>query len=101
MVQSTRRIVWAAFAKESKYTIFLYWNQRNKSTSYSRKLNVLFQEALKQVVKFPESSLESDNFNIRLKIASHFEIIYKITPTEIIVLDIWDTRQNPDNFPIK
>jgi hypothetical protein len=72
MVQRTRRIVWTAFAKESKYTIFLYWNQRNKSTSYSRKLNILFQEALKQVVKFRESSIESDNFNIRLKNCQSF-----------------------------
>lgn len=52
-------------------------------------------------MRFPESSIESDNLNIRLKNVSHFEIIYKITPTEIIVLDIWDTRQNPDDFPIK
>lgn len=101
MVQRTRKIVWTSFAKESKYAIFLYWNQRNKSTSYSRKLNVLLQESLKQIVKFPESAIESNNSNVRLKILSHFELIYQITNTQIVVLDIWDTRQNPENFPIK
>ncbi|TPG42118.1 type II toxin-antitoxin system RelE/ParE family toxin [Flavobacterium pectinovorum] len=101
MVSGTRKIVWTSFAEESKYAIFLYWNQRNKSTTYSRKLNVLFQESLKQVLKFPESSIESKNSNIRLKIANHFELIYHISNTQITVLDIWDMRQNPENFRIK
>jgi len=25
----------------------------------------------------------------------------QITEKEIVILDIWDTRQNPENFPIK
>jgi toxin YoeB len=101
MVQRTRKIVWTSFAKESKYSIFLYWNQRNKSTTYSRKLNTLFQESLKQIIKFPGSSVQSNNSNVRIKIASHFELIYHISDTQITVLDIWDTRQNPGSFPIK
>ena len=101
MVQRTRKIVWTDFAKESKYAIFLYWNQRNKSTTYSRKLNALFQESLKQIVNFPESSIESNDINVRLKITSHFELIYHISNTQITILDIWDTRQNPENFPLR
>jgi len=101
MVQRTRKIVWTDFAKESKYAIFLYWNQRNKSTTYSRKLNALFQESLKQIVNFPESSIESNDINVRLKIANHFELIYHISSTQITILDIWDTRQNPENFPFR
>lgn len=101
MVQRTRKIVWTSFARESRAAIFLYWNNRNKSNDYSKKLNVLFQESLKQLIFFPESSIKSNNQNIRLKIASHFEIVYSISDSHIFVLDIWDTRQNPENFPIK
>ncbi len=101
MVQRTRKIVWTSFARESRSSIFSYWNKRNKSDNYSKKLNILFQESLKQLTYFPESSIKSNNQNVRLKIASHFEIIYSISDTHIFVLDIWDTRQNPDNFPIK
>jgi toxin YoeB len=101
MVQRTRKIVWTIFARKSRSSIFLYWNKRNKSDTYSKKLNILFQESLKQLKFFPESSVKSNNQNVRLKIASHFEIIYSITDTHIFVLDIWNTRQNPDNFPIK
>jgi len=62
----------------------------------------LFQESLQQLIVFPESSITKSDFqNIRLKIASHFEIIYSVSDTHIYVLDIWDTRQNPQDFPIK
>ncbi|MDR6967616.1 toxin YoeB [Flavobacterium arsenatis] len=101
MVRGTRKIVWTSFARKSRTSIFLYWNKRNKSNIYSKKLNVLFQESLNQLTFFPESSIKSENLNVRLKIVSHFEIVYSITETHIFVLDIWDTRQNPDNFPIK
>lgn len=97
MVQRARKIVWTDFAKNSRLAIFSYWNNRNKSTTYSRKLNLLFQESLKQVLQLPESSKKSNNDNIRLKIASHFELIYYISDDIITVLDIWDTRQNPEN----
>ena len=102
MVRRARIIVWTSFARESRTSIFSYWNKRNKSKIYSKKLNLLFQESLQQLTAFPESSLiKSNNQNIRLKIASHFEIIYSVSETHIFVLDIWDTRQNPQDFPIK
>jgi len=102
MVRRTRVIVWTSFALESRTSIFLYWNNRNKSKIYSKKLNLLFQESLQQLTIFPESSIiKSNNQNIRLKIASHFEMIYSISDTHIFILDIWDTRQNPQDFPIK
>jgi toxin YoeB len=102
MVRRARIIVWTSFARESRTSIFLYWNKRNKSKIYSKKLNQLFQESLLQLTLFPESSTtKSNNQNIRLKVASHFEIIYSVSDTHIFVLDIWDTRQNPQDFPIK
>jgi plasmid stabilization system protein ParE len=101
MVRRARKIVWTTFARQSRTAIFLYWNNRNKSTTYSKKLNFLFQESLKQLQLFPESSIESTNKNIRLQIASHFYLIYFVSDKQITVLDIWDTRQNPSNFPVK
>lgn len=100
MVRRARKIVWTSSAIESRKSIFLFWTKRNKSDSYSKKLNILFQESLQQVVMFPDSSIKSNNSNTRLKVASHFEIIYSFSKTKIFVLDIWDTRQNPQNSPI-
>ena len=96
-----RRVVWTTFARKSRKEIFLYWDNRNKSKTYSKKLNFLFQEALKIVAKFPQMSEASNNEDIRLKIVTHFELIYHVFEDQITVIDIWDTRQNPENFPIK
>ena len=96
-----RRLVWSIEARTSRKNIFDYWNNHNKSKNYSKKLNLLFAISLKTVAELPESGISTKNENIKLTIVSHFEIIYKITTTEIIVLDIWDTRQNPNDFPLK
>lgn len=96
-----RRLIWSVTAQNSRKNLFDYWNNRNKSKVYSNKLNLLFNENLKIVVQFPEFGNSATNDNIKYVIISHFELIYKITTAEIIVLDIWDTRQNPENYPNK
>lgn len=96
-----RRLIWSVEARNSRKNIFDYWNNRNKSKAYSRKLNFLFNTNLKIITELPEFGKPTFREDSKFIIVSHFEIIYKITQTEIVVLDIWDTRQNPQNFPIK
>jgi len=96
-----RRLIWSVEARNSRKNIFDYWNNRNKSKIYSRKLNLLFNNNLKIVIQLSEFGKPTFQKDIKFIIISHFEIIYKITQNEIVVLDIWDTRQNPQDFPIK
>jgi plasmid stabilization system protein ParE len=96
-----RKITWTPNARKSRLEIFSYWDNRNKSKSYSQKLNLEYKKALKQVAKIPQIGIETNNKNVRLTLVSHFEIIYFISDTEIKVLDIWDTRQNPVHHHIK
>ena len=93
-----RRLIWSIEARNSRKSIFEYWNNRNKSKVYSRKLNLLFTENLAIVLKLPEFGISTTTTDIKFIIISHFEIVYKITETEIVVIDVWDTRQNPENF---
>jgi len=96
-----RRLIWSVEARYSRKNIFDYWNNRNKSKMYSNKLNRLFNNNLQIVLKLPEFGNPTKYEDVKFIIVSHFEIIYKITNIEIVVLDIWDTRQNPDDFPLK
>lgn len=96
-----RRLIWSVEARNSRKNIFYHWNNRNKSKVYSRKLNLLFNANLKIVIQLPEFGKPTFQEDTKFTIVSHFEIIYKITPSEIVVLDISDTRQNPQDFPIK
>ena len=94
-------IKWSTTARNSRKIIFEYWNKRNKSRIYSNKLYILFNEALYQVSFLNEIVKPTDIPDVRIKIVSHFELIYIISATQITVLDIWDSRQNPQNFPIE
>lgn len=96
-----RRLIWTVEAQNSRKNIFEYWNNRNKPKQYSKKLNFLFNQILKTTQNYPDLGKPTNYHNVKLFIISHFEIIYKITDSEIVVLDIWDTRQNPQNFPLK
>lgn len=93
-----RRLIWSIEARNARKNIFEYWNNRNKSKAYSRKLNLLFTENLAIVLKLPEFGVATNTIDVKFIIVSHFEIIYKINNSEIVVIDIWDTRQNPENF---
>ena len=96
-----RRVVWTADAQISRRLIFDYWNNSNKSKGYSKKLNTMFFAALQLVSKLPDIGKPTDIDNINLITVSHFQIGYYVTNKAIIVLKLWDTRQNPNNSPLK
>lgn len=100
MVQRRRKkIGWTVNALITKKNIFYYWNNRNKSTVYSQKLNQLFTKTLHTIENSPEASIAIKSGKIRAILVKDYYLIFEITPLTIFVLDIWDTRQNPQNFP--
>lgn len=100
MVRGRRKIIWTIEALLTKKELFKYWNFRNKSTLYSKKLELIFKEKLKQVAQYPEASIVISD-NLRMVLIRDYYLVFNFNQQTIIVLDIWDTRQNPDNFPIK
>lgn len=100
MVSRTRKIIITSEAKQSRRSIFNYWIKRNKSILYSRKLNSLFNEKFLQIAQFPEASIEISK-NERMVLVRDYYLIFEFDDTMIKILDIWDTRQNPENFPVK
>ena len=90
-----RQIIWTVRAQKDRIAIFTYWNNRNKSFIYSKKLNELFKESLKLISKHPLIGKLTDKENVRVKVLKDYLIIYEITVNEIVVLSVWDCRQNP------
>jgi hypothetical protein len=60
----------------------------------------LFNEKFVQIAQFPEASIEIST-NLRIVLVREYYLIFEFDDKIIKVLDIWDTRQNPENFPIK
>ena len=91
-----RKIEWSKRAQNDRYFIFKYWNKRNKSKVYSKKLNKLFIEAIEFVAIHPHTGKITERPNIRIKFVSHFALIYRYEKDILYVLSVFDTRQNPD-----
>ena len=83
-----RQVIWSVRAQNDRKEIFEYWNNRNKSNLYSKKLNELIKESLSLTAKYPLIGKLTDRINIRVKVLRDYLIIYEVLPTEIIVLTI-------------
>lgn len=90
-----RRIVWTSSSKLQLKSIFEYFNFRNKSKLYSLKLNTLIQTEIKILLQQPNIGKKTDSINVRGLLIENYSIFYEINETHIIILSVWDTRQDP------
>ncbi len=93
-----KQVIWFLRAQNDKKKILDYWRQRNKSNTYSKKLNELFKESIKIILDFPQIGKVTDDTRARIKIIRDYLIIYEETETQIFILTNWDSRQDPDNL---
>jgi len=93
-----RKIIWSANAKSNKTEILKYWVTRNKSNNYSKKLNLLFKEAINFISKNPGIGHLAIKENVRVKIVRDYLIIYEITLDSIHIHAIIDGRRNPGDL---
>ena len=90
-----KQVVWSLRAQDDRKNILSYWRQRNKSNTYSKKLNLLFKEAVNTISDFPKIGKLTDDRNARIKVVRDYLIIYEETETTIYILTVWDGRQDP------
>lgn len=96
-----RKIIWTNKANFERIEILNYWINRNKSKTYSIKLNRLFIEYLKLVAKSPDIGKPTDIENTRVIIIRDYLLFYEEVDNKIIVLTLWDSRRNPENIKLK
>ncbi len=75
--------------------IYNFWIDNNKSDSYSKKLEILFNGAAKLISEFPEIGTETDKLNVRVKVIKSYKLFYISEVDKIQIIRIWDSRQNP------
>jgi addiction module RelE/StbE family toxin len=96
-----RQVVWTEKAQNDRIAIFTYWNKHNGSAVFSKKLHELIKFSLQIICKHPKIGKATNKENVRVKVLRDYLIIYEVTEKEIIVLTIWDCRQNPNDLVIK
>ena len=90
-----RRIIWTASAKLQLREILDYFNFRNKSKSYSLKLIRTIQIELKSLPQQPTIGKKTDTINVRGLLIENYFVFYEVNKKHIVILSVWDTRQNP------
>ena len=90
-----KQVIWVLNAQKDRLAILAYWEQRNKSKTYSKKLDFRFREALKLISKHPLIGKPTLKASVRIKIVEDYLLVYEITRKYIVVLSIWDSRRNP------
>ena len=93
-----KQVIWVLNAHRERLEILKYWEQRNKSKTYSKKLDFRFREALKLISKYPLIGKPTLKASVRIKIVEDYLLVYEITRKYIVVLRIWDSRRNPEEL---
>jgi plasmid stabilization system protein ParE len=96
-----KRVVWSREAAQDKIDILKYWNWRNKSKNYSKKLNKLFNDAIDLVRDYPNLGRKTDYDDYKNILVKEYLIFYLESTNEIRIIAIWDERRNPDKIKVK
>jgi len=96
-----KQVVWSLRAQSDRKQILDYWRLRNRSNTYSRKLNQVFKESVEIIRDFPIIGKLTEDDNVRVKIIKDYLIFYEQTETKLIILTIWDSRQDPEKLNIR
>ena len=96
-----RKIVWSHKARIKLTEILDFYYQRNKSKTYSQKLYREIQKYIRLLKKQPTLGLKTDEELVRALIIGEYIVFYEYSKVEIIILNIWDCRQNPNDLLIE
>jgi plasmid stabilization system protein ParE len=89
------KVFWTVTALKQRNHIFDYWNERNKSISYSKKLNTKIKSRINLIKTNPELGKKTEYKNTRAVSLGHYSILYKKVNTKIVVTGFWDNRKDP------
>ena len=89
------KIFWTSTAIKQRNYIFEYWNERNKSKTYSHKLNLKVKERIELLKTNPNLGIKTDFKGTRAISLGHFNVFYKKIDSNIFITAFWDNRQDP------
>lgn len=95
------KIIWTNRAKIELLDIYDYWNNRNKSKTFSIKLNSLIQEQLSLVLDFQDIGKQTDIEGVSVKIIQKYLVYYEVVSNNIYVLSIRHSKRNSKSLNLQ
>jgi len=91
------KVEWSIEARLDLLDILNFYIIRNKSATYSNKLNSKINNSIKLISKNPLIGLQSGIETVRAFITGDYQIIYEILDNSILISMIWDCRRDPED----
>lgn len=95
-----KKVIWSGKAQKDRIAILEYWKNRTKSVQYSKKLDLLFRDAINSLKTHPNLGKPTSYDHVRVKIVREYLIFYEVITTELIILTIWDSRRDPKKLKL-
>ena len=96
-----RKVVWTINSEFQLKDILEFYTIRNKSSNYSKKLYEKFKSELKTAASNPDIGVKTKLENIRGLIIHDYILFYEVLDDRIMVLKVWDCRQDPNKLDIE
>ncbi len=92
------KLIWSYTAKQQRDEIFSYWNRRNKSTNYSKKLKIIIKQNTDILKIQPYLGKEILKTTHRVLVFKNFSLIYIIENNALNIISFWENHQNPEKL---
>ncbi len=79
-------------------SIKAFFDKRNQSTTYSKKLIKLFKESEILIQTHPYASIDTDMDDVRGHLVLDYILLFSIIEDEVQILRVWDTRREPSQL---
>ena len=89
------KILWTSTAIKQRNYIFDYWNEKNKTINFSKKLNKKINERIRLLKTNHDLGKQVEFVNTRSISLGHYSILYKKIDLNIVITGFWDNRQDP------
>lgn len=96
-----KRIIYSENALKDRIEILDYWFKRIGTKTYSKKLDKAFRDVIKLLAEYPELGRQLPEKEEHFFVKEAYQIFYHFDDKTIEVLHIWDSRRNPEDFPLK
>ena len=87
------KILWSEDAENSLESIFDYYFQFSEKVAERMRTNILDKISTLRFVK--QYQIDEINPDYRRIIVKHYKVVYKVQKKTILILNIFDTRQDP------
>lgn len=91
------KILYSPQFADNLEVILRYFDERNGSDAYSRKLMGMIHSQIQTLAIFPEIGRMTDFPGVRILFVERYGIEYQIRDDEILVVDIYSCLTNPDD----